>query len=117
MIRAALRETKCIMVQAFAWRTVDPVTEQACQGLGCPAFGIIECVKEGEEPLQPDDKQNIGCGNQGSNNIGSWNSEGGNWGSCNSGEEQPAAASSQQPAASHLRCLSLKRLGPPPRQG
>lgn len=94
------------MLQAFAWRTVDPTTEQVCQGLGCPAFGIIECVKEGNEPLKPDAKQNIGCGNQGSNNIGSFNLEDGNWGSCNSGKLQcppaaaAAAASSQQFSAS-----------------
>lgn len=40
-------------------------------GKECLAFGIIECVEAGAQPLQPDSQNNIGCGNTGAGCSGS----------------------------------------------
>lgn len=89
--------------QALQWRTFDPDAGELCTGEGCPAFAVVECVKEGAEPLVKDEEGNIGCGNTGSNNVGSWNSGTGNWGGCNSGEH--AAQQWCEPSATHLLLL------------
>jgi hypothetical protein len=50
---------------AGAWRTYNPVTKVVCNGPGCAAIGVVECVKEGAQPLAKDGNGNTGCANTG----------------------------------------------------
>ncbi len=50
---------------AGAWRTYNLVTKEVCNGAGCAAIGVVECVKDGAQPLAKDGNSNVGCGNTG----------------------------------------------------
>ena len=55
---------------AASFRTLDTASGQTCVGIGCLAFGVIECLPAGAAPAVLDQHNNLGCGNQGASYEG-----------------------------------------------